>query len=248
MHARVLLSTRDSALQRVMQTAVCESGAEMEVSGEIAETKQALLHKRFDLLVLDCDEKAGIEILLATRRGCLNRHCIVLAITSGLSTVKSTYELGANFVLDKPVSGEQAARTMQGALECILRDRRKYFRHPIASSAQLSFGDLLDLRVQLCNVSEGGAAVQSTIPLYPGWGVEMKLDLTGVAESIDAGGYVAWAHRNGHAGIRFMVLSEKARKQLNQWLDSLVVDVDLSDDFDRVFPPTIGPVEISPKI
>lgn len=248
MHARVLLSTKDSSLQRVMQNAVCESGAETEISSEAGEARWALMHKRFDLLVLDCDDKSGIDILMAARQGCLNRHCIVLAITSGLSTVKSTYELGANFVLDKPVSMEQASRTMQGALECILRERRKYFRHPIASSAQLRFSDLLDLRVQLCNVSEGGAAIQSTIPLYPGWGVDMKLNLTGDPESIEAGGYVAWAHRNGHAGIRFMVLSEKARKQLNQWLDSLVIDVDLAEDFDRVFPPTIGPVEISSKI
>lgn len=231
-----------------MQRAVRESGGEIENFSDIAETRRVLMRNRFDLLVVDCDDHAGLEILLATRQGCLNRHCIVLAVTSGLSTVKSTYELGANFVLDKPVSMEQAARTMQGALECILRERRKYFRHPIASSAQLRFSDLLDLRVQLCNVSEGGAAIQSTIPLYPGWGVEMKLNLAGVPESIEAGGYVAWAHRNGHAGIRFMVLSDKSRSQLTQWLDSQVVDVDLSNDFDRVFPPTISPVEISQKI
>lgn len=230
-----------------MEKAVSESGAELEVSSQSTETQLALRRKRFDLLVLDCDGDEEVDVLMATRQGCLNPHCLVLAITSSLSDAQATYDRGANFVLDKPVSMENAARTMQGALECILRERRKYFRHPVADFAQLSFSNLLDLRVQLRDLSESGAAIQSSIPLYPGWGVEMKLELKELPEPIALSGFVAWAHRNGKAGIKFMVLSEKARQQLTQWLAGREVDVDLSNDFDRVFPPLTPPIKTSPR-
>ncbi len=253
MRAKALLATHDLALQRVMQIAVEATGADVQLCMGAAETRRALSRTRYDFLVLDCDEKYGApEILPEARQGCLNRHCTVLAVTSGISTVKETYEMGANFVLDKPVTPEHAARAVRAALECIVREQRRSFRHPVEGSAQLSFGNLLDLRVELCNLSEGGAAVLSTLPLYQGWGVEMKMELPGRKTPIEASGYVAWANSTGLAGIKFMVLSERAKQDLDVWLDSQIAQMDLPEEF-IMRTPTLeaSPVKIqqqaSPK-
>src|SRR5260370_24516284 len=72
---------------------------------------------------------SGPAILRELRQGRSNKSCIAFAIVHGRTTVQQAFEMGANFVLDKPISLERATRSVRAAQGLIMRERRRYQRH-----------------------------------------------------------------------------------------------------------------------
>ncbi len=66
--------------------------------------------------------------------------------------------MGANFVLQKPISVLNASRCFHAALNFMIKERRRYFRQPVKMLVKVIY-DGKTLNATSTNISEGGIAV-----------------------------------------------------------------------------------------
>ena len=126
--------------------------------------------------------------------------------------------MGANFVLQKPISAQNARRCFGAAVNFMMRERRRYFRHPVEMPATLSFGEGQKMKVTLTNLSEGGMAIFFRGPLPKGGVSTVSFKLPGAASALEPKVHIAWMDESGRAGLRFIDVSKETRAQLDGWL------------------------------
>src|SRR5437762_2018978 len=113
---KALLLSRDQEVVRVMRRALetVSIGAEVVTASEQA--GESINRQKFDAVLIDVDDvHEGPTVIPKLRSGKSNQRSIVFAITNGITTVKTAFDMGANFVLGKPVSFERATRSLRAA-------------------------------------------------------------------------------------------------------------------------------------
>ncbi|HKS71690.1 MAG TPA: PilZ domain-containing protein [Terriglobales bacterium] len=213
-----LLVTRDQQVIQVLRPTLEQLSIAVEVCRGARSGNEILLSEKFDGVIVDCDDlQGGLELLEGLKKGTSNRNSVSFAVLHGTSTQRA-FELGANFVMQKPVSPLNAMRCFSAAVGFMTRERRRYFRHAVDMTVKLVLAEGKELQAAATNLSEGGMAIH-----YPG-----KLDKTSFASvvftlpgrtaSVECKAQLAWADGSGRAGIRFGQMSAVSREQLDRWL------------------------------
>jgi hypothetical protein len=127
-------------------------------------------------------------------------------------------QLGARFVFEKPISMEQAVRTLSAARNLMLRGRLRYFRQEVDIPVSLTFANKRKVTASITNLSQGGIAIAASEALDPAEPVRLRFDLPDTDSFVEARGEVAWTDEHGRAGIRFTEVSERLQTNLEQWL------------------------------
>lgn len=180
----------------------------------------ALTRRKYDALLVDCDDTdKGPAILRELRQGKSNKNCIAFALVHGQTTVQQAFEMGANFVLDKPISLERATRSVRAAQGLIMRERRRYHRHLLRATGAILVDSGAELPVSITNISQGGISIECARQLDEGGAARLKFLLPGTKRSLEIKGEVMWSNPEGQAGIRFQVLPVEAKKELDSWLE-----------------------------
>jgi len=98
-------------------------------------------------------------------------------------------------------------------------DRRIYMRRPVPSLAYVDLGE--NNGGVILNIGEGGMALTSAAPLYTGVLSQMRFQLPGSNDWLEASGEIARiSESKKEAGLRFVSLSEDIRKQIKGWISS----------------------------
>ena len=79
--------------------------------------------------------------------------------------------MGANFVLDKPISLDRATRSVRAAQGLIMRERRRYHRHLVKATGAILVDQGAELPLNITNISHGGISIECS---SDGW---MKAEL-----------------------------------------------------------------------
>ena len=126
-----------------------------------------LLNKRkFDAVIIDCDDTPGAPAVLRhLRTSASNKRAMAFAIINGKTTVRQAFDLGANFVIDKPLTVDRVQRSFRAAHGLMMRERRRYFRNALDSMAQITTSDGRPVRGTLINLSEGGMSLKLNGPV-----------------------------------------------------------------------------------
>jgi hypothetical protein len=93
------------------------------------------------------------------RKSASNKNTVTFAILNGGTTTKQAFQMGANFVLQKPISALNAKRCLGAAINFMVREQRRYFRHPVEIPVVITFGEGQKLKATITNISEGGMAI-----------------------------------------------------------------------------------------
>lgn len=214
-----LLVSRDAQLVGVLRPTLEKLSIEIEVCRGAKSGNEILLSEKFDGVIVDCDDlQGGLEVLQGLRSGTSNKNSVAFAILNGQTTTKQAFELGANFVLQKPISPLNAMRCFSAAVGFMTRERRRYFRQPVKMPVTAIFGKSQEFKATASNLSEGGMAIVYKGKL-PKAGIS-KISFTLPNENIliEPKAEVAWADGSGHAGIRFTEMPKGSREQLETWL------------------------------
>ena len=214
-----LLVSRDLQVIRVVRPALEKLSIDVEVCRGAQSGNEILLSEKFDAVIVDCDDlQGGLEVLGGLREGTSNKNSVAFAILNGNTTTHKAFELGANFVLQKPISALNAMRCFSAALSFMVRERRRYFRHALEIPVTLVFGQGLELRATTTNISEGGMAILLQGRLPKGGILKVVFALPGSAVAMEPRAGLAWASADGRAGIRFLEMPQSSREQLDHWL------------------------------
>jgi CheY-like chemotaxis protein len=216
-----LLLSGDRDVESVLRPALEELAIEVEICREARSGSEILLSEKFDAVIVDCDDlQGGLALLEGLRATPSNRSSVSFAILNGKkTTTQQAFGMGANFVLQKPISALNASRCFNAALNFMVRERRRYFRQPVKMLVSI-FQANRELKASSTNVSEGGIALILREALPKGATPRLKFMLPDVKVPFEVEAEVAWADITGHVGFRFLNVSQSAQQALEKWLDA----------------------------
>jgi c-di-GMP-binding flagellar brake protein YcgR len=233
MKLQTLVLCSDEKIVRVLRRVLSDLEITMEGCADAASAIHRLTRQRFEAVIVDCaDERAASQVLKSARLAPCNKRAIAVAIIDGQTAVSSAFELGAHFVLYKPVSIERTKASFRAARALMKRERRRNTRVPVSMQVTLllrNAGSQQSITAPTSDLGEGGMAIQiSRHPKNMG-PMQVQFTLPGTDSVIACTGEVAWVNARRQAGIRFLDLSLEDRKQLKAWVSSHSPEAEADD-------------------
>jgi hypothetical protein len=189
-----------------------------DVCRDVPSAISLLKRRKFDAVIVDLQlgQECG-TVLDELRLSASNRTTVTLAVSGGeaVSTAASRKKVG--FVIERPLSPLSVRGALKAAYGLILRERRRYFRCPISVPVVILRPDVPAVRCDSVNISEGGMALSTFVPLKPGEKVQVQFTLPGHKAPFLVESTVCW-WKMGHIGVRFMSLSPLCTSELQDWL------------------------------
>ena len=222
-----LAVTRDDHSLQVLRGAVEKLAISLEVCRGVHSGQEILLSEKYDGVVVDCDDlEGGLQLLQQLRRTPSNKTSVSFAMLNGNTTTRKAFEIGANFVLQKPLLPMTTLRCFSAAFGQMTRERRRYFRVPTDMPVILMFEAAREVRATATNISEGGMAIKfyGELPREPISLVQFTLPTT--SNTLQTNADLAWADASGHAGLRFLNLTQLAKEHLDRWLSTRIEAAD----------------------
>ena len=215
-----LLLSQDPELVRVIRPNLEKLAIDVEVCQDARSGSDLLISDKFDAVIVDCDDlTGGLALLQGLRNTPSNKNSVAFAILNGKrTTTQEAFGMGANFVLQKPISNLNASRCFHAALNFMLKERRRYFRQPVKMEVRVVLEDKT-LAATSTNISEGGIALLLREALPKGATPHLKFTLPESSIQFEVESEVAWADFKGLAGLRFQNLPKSSQAQLEAWLD-----------------------------
>jgi len=220
MSLQSLVYCSDEKIVRVLRRVL----SDLEISADHCSTTDAAVRKltrqRYEAVIVDCSdtESAGL-ILRSARSAPCNKRAIAVALVDGATALTSAFELGAHFVLYKPISTERAKASFRAARALMKRERRRNSRVPVELPVTLIFDNGTgQQRTSTTDVSEGGMAIKLSKRQKTA-SIRVEFTLPGHETAMECKAQIAWEGSSQHAGIRFVDMTPEARDQLKAWLN-----------------------------
>jgi DNA-binding response OmpR family regulator len=195
------------------------AGIERQICTERADAENCLRTRRFETIIVDCDDAAGgRDFMAGVRKVSANRYSMLMAILNGRTNLHQAIEMGANFVLEKPISSDLFARILRAAQGFMLREHRRYFRHTLDTPVEVTRFQQPALHCLARNLSEGGIGIENAQGLKVLDFVIFSFRLPEIEVPIEGKGEIRWITADGRAGLRFVHLDAPGDKQLDAWL------------------------------
>lgn len=220
MALQALLLSRDPEVQRTIRRVLETANIDLDLSQNAEQARMALSRRKYDTFFIDCDDpSSAAAVLKELRQGKSNRNCIAFALVNRHTTIQQAFEMGANFVLDKPISLDRATRSVRAAQGLILRERRRYHRHLVKATGAIMVDSGSEVPVSITNISQGGISIECSRQLDQGGAARLRFQLPGAKHTLEVKGEVMWSTPDGKSGIRFQVISVDMKKELDHWLE-----------------------------
>jgi DNA-binding response OmpR family regulator len=218
MNLQSLLVSKDEQALSILTPVLAEFGVGVQSCG-YPDGVCRLGEQKFDTVIVDYDDPHSAALVLQNAyQAAAGNHAVTVALLSDKAKVRNVFGAGANFVLYKPISEQQALATLRAATALIKRERRRSFRVPVQVPVQLRVQNGAQMEGILLDLSEDGLDVLAVQPLYPSASVSVHFTLDAPDIEVEARGEVAWANPNGESGVRFVDLPEGLRTNLRGWV------------------------------
>lgn len=225
MGLKSLVLCSDEKIVRVLRRVL----SDLEIAAQHCENAESAIRiitrQRFEAVIVDCDNAASAaEVLKSVRSSPCNKRAVAVAIINGQTGLRAAFEMGAHFVLYKPVSMERAKVSFRAAHSLMKRERRRNLRVPVQMRIALNGQPATTL-----DLSEGGMALQGVHGSLRDGTFRLSFTLPDSSSIIETKGEIAWEGSNGQTGIRFVDLSPDATQQLKTWLNRNVPESEKED-------------------
>jgi CheY-like chemotaxis protein len=231
MTLKCLLLCSDDKIVRVLRRVLGDLEISVEHCTDADSAIRKLTRQRFESVIVDCtDEKVASLVLRSARSAPCNKRAVAVAVVDGQKALRSAFDLGAHFVLYKPVSSERAKASFRAARALMKCERRRNTRIAIQIPVTLVNADESGQQNTVStDLSEGGMALQQFRRTKKVTRVRVQFTLPGTDSKIDCAGELAWENAGKQSGVRFVDLSTKSRELLNGWLKQHSPDMETDD-------------------
>jgi DNA-binding response OmpR family regulator len=231
MSLKSLVLCSDEKIVRVLRRVLNDLEIEIEHCTEPDGAVRKLTRQRFEAVIIDCtDLKTATAVLKSARSAPVNKRAIAVAIMDGHNGLRSAFDMGAHFVLYKPVSTERAKSSFRAARALMKRERRRNERVPVQVQATLNNRlSGFSQKVTSTDLSEGGMAIQMPKRHQDAGPWDVSFTLPGTETAFALTGEVAWHNPGGQVGIRFTNPAIDVAHQLRQWLNQNAPEAEKDD-------------------
>lgn len=223
--AVALLVSADPATIHEFSYALNELSISPDVCQETPAAVRLLNCPKFDAVIVDLQlgEQAGV-ILDTVRLSPSNRTAVTFVISGGDAETTTAFRKRSGFLFERPFTTHSILDTLKPAYGLILRERRRYFRYPLAIPVTILRQSKPEVRCRSVNISEGGMAVSTFVPLGVGEDVQVHFTLPDHERPFLAESRIRW-WKTGHLGVRFLFLSDGHKSELQEWLSQKLEEV-----------------------
>jgi CheY-like chemotaxis protein len=214
----VLLVSNDAVTVMQLRESMQQLALSPEVCAEVPAALSQLTRRKFDAVIVDLQLGGQANAVLEkVHRSPSNRTAVTFTITDSDSETAGAFKAGSNFVLRRPLSPPVIDRNLKVAYGLIVRERRRYFRCPVEIPAEVVPLAQAEIHAQTVNISEGGVAIATSVPLGPGVKVQVRFTLPGYESQFGAEARVCWS-KESSLGLQFTSLSSRLTAELQEWL------------------------------
>jgi DNA-binding response OmpR family regulator len=223
-----LLVSSDEKTVRVLRRVLSDLDISIEHCSGSDDVIRRITRHRFEAIIVDCaaTEKAA-DILRAAKAAPANKRALSIALVDAPVGLKGGFDMGAHFVLHKPLAVERAKASFRAVRAMMKKERRLQLRVPVQVPVEcVGSGRYQARTLDLC---EGGMAIQFSGRVARELTLRFSLTLPGMNRKLEIWGEMAWEGNGDQAGVRFKNMNEEQRKSLRQWLNSQLPDAEPDD-------------------
>jgi c-di-GMP-binding flagellar brake protein YcgR len=230
MNLKSLLLCSDDKIVRVLRRTLGDLDISVELcaSSEIALRK--LTRERFEAIIVDCAGPGAAAVLRSARMAPCNKRAIAVAILDPEVGLRSAFEIGAHFILYKPVSVERSKSSFRAARALMKKERRRNSRVSVHIPVEMNSRESeAHFKVNTTDLGEGGLAVSLPRRGKPSGRWKLRFTLPGSAKALEVDAEFAWESTGKQVGLRFQDPSVEFTRQLREWLGRNSPDVEKDD-------------------
>lgn len=225
MNLESLVISRDSDLLGILRPVLETIAVNVQACPDILAAASLLDKNKMDAVIVDCDDLPhGVEVLKSIRTTRSNASSVAFAVLNGKTSTQQAFQFGANFVLQKPLTPLNATRCFNAALNFMVRERRRYFRHPLEVPVRITAPGNREVTATTTNLSEGGMSLHCSAQFLKDTKLMVRFSLPQSSISLELKGAVAWSDGSGRVGLRFMEVPQSSQYQLEKWLTERAKD------------------------
>jgi|SRR5450631_1298935 len=213
-----LLVSADPPALHLFSHALHELSLSTDLCGEAPTAIRLLSRRKFDAVIVDLQlgEQSGL-ILDEVHFSTSNRTAVTFGIGDNDALGAAALRQKSQFVFERPLSAQSIHKTLKPAFGLILRERRRYFRCPISLPVIIQRQSRQEVRCNSVNISGGGMALSTQVPLVPGENVRVQFTLPDHEGPMVAESTICWS-KTGNLGVRFVSVSDEHKSELQVWL------------------------------
>jgi CheY-like chemotaxis protein len=205
---------------RLLREVLEELSVEMEITATAEIAASVLAVKPINAILLDGELPGIWELIEDQSKLQESEQPRIIAVLSSKDNSQRAFEIGAHFVLYKPISRDRSLVSLQYAFRSSGRDRRQGDRRPVFLSTTVTSPVIDTVPVTLSNLSPTGTSIRAKRPLPPDSKLYFEFQIPGQMATVRLSGNVVWQDFQGRAGIRFASVPASSRKALDQWLET----------------------------
>jgi DNA-binding NtrC family response regulator len=133
MNLQSLLVCSDERILRVLRRVLDELEIEVEHCADPTAATKLLARQTFEAVIVDCAEEGNLSLLKSIRMGQRNKKSVAVAIIDEQTALRRAFEMGAHFVVFKPISCERAKSSFRAVKALMKRERRGLYGCPARS-------------------------------------------------------------------------------------------------------------------
>jgi len=223
-----LLLSSDEKTIRVLRRVLSDLEIEVEVCSGAEAAIRKLTRQRFEAIIVDCSNRVeASSVLRGAQAAPVNKRALSIALVESTVGLRGGFDMGAHFVLYKPLSNERTKAGFRAVRALMNRERRLQLRVPVEVPLTCNGSNRYKARtVDLC---EGGMAIRFEGTLAMETSFRFSLELPGLGRKLELYGELAWQDNEKQAGVRFTNLREEQRAMLRQWLNCQLPEPEQDD-------------------
>jgi hypothetical protein len=220
MELKALLLSSNEKIVRVLRRTLSDLEIDIEHCAKAEIALRKLTRRKFEAIIVDCADPGAADVLRSVRSAGGNKRAIAVAILDPGVGMRDAFNLGAHFILYKPISAERSKSSFRAARALMKKERRRNVRLPIRIPLEISSAETgAQFKVTTVDLGEGGVAV--SIPhrkkLHGSW--QLKFTLPGDGPSLELVAEFAWEGAGAQVGLRFNNPSPEVVRELRVWVE-----------------------------
>jgi len=228
MELKSLLLSSDEKTVRVLRRVLSDLEIDVEHCSNADDAIRRITRQRFEAIIVDGAnvEKAG-SVLRGAKASPVNSRALGIVLVESSVGLKGGFEMGAHFVLHKPLSVERAKASFRAVRALMKRERRLQLRVAVQIPVECyGSGRYKAKTLDLC---EGGMAIQFSGRVAKENSLRFSLELPGMDQKLEIYGELAWEGNGDQAGVRFKNTTDEQRNIIRQWLSSNLPEPEQDD-------------------
>jgi DNA-binding response OmpR family regulator len=228
MNLKTLLLSSDEKTVRVLRRVLSDLEIDVEHCSSADDAIRRITRRRFEAIIVDAvNAEDASSVFRGAKAAPANKRALGIVLVESPVGLKGGFEMGAHFVLHKPLAVERAKASFRAVRALMKRERRLQLRLPVQIPVECYGSGRY--KAQTLDICEGGMAIQFSGRVAKENTLRFSLELPGMDDKLELYGELAWESGGNQAGVRFKNTTDEQRNTIRHWMGSQLPEPEQDD-------------------